>query len=100
MRSAAAGAAGGARLSETLREAKAFEPTLLWLVEAAEGTRDVARALDDVAAICARRFERAVDRFTVLVAPAAELLIGATVFLFAYSFLGPLFAWAEGIFRL
>jgi type II secretory pathway component PulF len=100
LRSAAASAAGGARLSETLREAKAFEPTLLWLIEAAEGSRDTARALDDVAGICARRFERAVDRFTVLVGPAAELLIGVTVFLFAYSFLAPLFAWAEGVFRL
>jgi type II secretory pathway component PulF len=97
---ASEGAAAGAKLSEVLREAHAFEPTLLWLVEAAEGTRDVPRALDDVGDVCARRFERAVDRLAVLVTPAAELAVGAIVFAFAYSFLAPLFEWAEGIFRL
>jgi general secretion pathway protein F len=97
---ASEGAAAGAKLSEVLREANAFAPTLLWLVEAAEGTQDLPRALEDVGEVCARRFERAVDRLTVLVTPAAELVIGAIVFLFAYSFLVPLFEWAEGIFRL
>jgi general secretion pathway protein F len=100
MHLASEGAAAGAKLSEVLREAHAFEPTLLWLVEAAEGTQDLPRALDDVSDVCARRFERAVDRLSVLVTPAAELVIGAIVFAFAYSFLAPLFEWAEGIFRL
>ncbi len=94
------GAAAGANLSEVLREAHAFEPTLLWLVEAAEGTEDLPRALEDVSGVCVRRFERAVDRLSVLATPAAELVVGAIVFAFAYSFLAPLFEWAEGIFRL
>lgn len=97
---ASEGAAAGAKLSEVLREAHALEPTLLWLVEAAEGTQDLPRALEDASEVCARRFERAVDRLTVLVTPAAELLVGAIVFAFAYSFLAPLFQWAERIFRL
>ncbi len=100
LRLASEGAAAGASLSEVLRDGGTFEPTLLWLVEAAEGTHDLPRALDDVSSICARRFERAIDRLSVLVTPAAELVIGAAVFLFAYSFLAPLFEWAEGIFRL
>jgi len=100
LRVASEGAAAGAKLSEVLRESHTFEPTLLWLVEAAEGTQDLPRALDDVSDVCARRFERAVDRLSVLVTPSAELLVGAVVFLFAYSFLVPLFEWAEGIFRL
>ncbi len=100
LRFASEGAVAGSKLSEALRYGQAFEPTLLWLVEAAEGTRDLPRALEDVGNICARRFERAVDRLAVLITPAAELVVGAAVFLFAYSFLAPLFEWAEGIFRL
>jgi general secretion pathway protein F len=100
LRLASEGALAGAKLSEVLRDAGTFEPTLLWLVEAAEGTRDLPRALDDVSQVCARRFERGVDRLSVLVTPLAELVIGGAVFLFAYSFLAPLFEWAEGIFRL
>jgi type II secretory pathway component PulF len=100
LRLASEGAAAGAKLSEVLRDAGTFDPTLLWLVEAAEGTRDLPRALDDVGTVCARRFERGVDRLSVLVTPLAELVIGAAVFAFAYSFLAPLFEWAEGIFRL
>jgi general secretion pathway protein F len=99
LRAAAAGTASGAPLSAVLRDARAFEPTLLWLVEAAEGTRDLPRALDDVARVSVRRFERAVDRLSVVVTPAAELLIGATVFFLAYSFLVPLFEYAEGLFK-
>jgi len=100
LRLASEGAVAGAKLSEVLRDGNTFEPTLLWLVEAAEGTHDLPRALADVSNICARRFERAVDRLTVLITPAAELVVGAAVFFFAYSFLAPLFEWAEGIFRL
>jgi type II secretory pathway component PulF len=100
LRLASEGAVAGAKLSEVLREAAAFEPTLHWLVEAAEGTRDLPRALEDVGNVCARRFERAVDRLTVLITPMAELVVGAAVFFLAYSFLAPLFEWAEGIFRL
>ena len=100
LRLASESAVAGAKLSEVLRDGNTFEPTLLWLVEAAEGTHDLPRALDDVSNICARRFERAVDRLTVLITPLAELVVGAAVFFFAYSFLAPLFEWAEGIFRL
>jgi type II secretory pathway component PulF len=97
---ASEGAMAGAKLSEVLRESGTFDPTLLWLVEAAEGTRDLPRALDDVASVCGRRFERGADRLSVLVTPVAELVVGAVVFAFAYSFLAPLFEWAEGIFKL
>jgi general secretion pathway protein F len=100
LRLASEGAVAGAKLSEVLREGDSFEPTLLWLVEAAEGTKDLPRALDDVGNVCSRRFERAVDRLTVLITPMAELVVGAAVFFLAYSFLVPLFEWAEGIFRL
>jgi len=77
-----------------------LEPSLLWLVEAADGGPDTPRALADVADIYANRLDRSVDRLTTLVVPVAELVIGAVVLVFAFSFMIPLFEWASEIFRL
>lgn len=93
-------ARAGLSLAEVLREDRTFAPTLLWLVEAMEGSGDTAQALDDVSAIYRQRLERAVDRVTTLVTPLAELAIGAVVFVFAYSFMVPLLEQAVGLFQL
>jgi type II secretory pathway component PulF len=93
-------ARAGLSLAEVLREDRTFAPTLLWLVEAMEGSGDTARALDDVSAVYRQRLERAVDRVTTLVTPVAELAIGAVVFVFAYSFMVPLLEQAVGLFEL
>ncbi|MHC4133575.1 MAG: type II secretion system F family protein [Planctomycetota bacterium] len=93
-------ARAGLGLAEVLREDRTFAPTLLWLVEAMEGTGETAQALDDVSAIYRQRLDRAVDRVTTLVTPVAELAIGAVVFVFAYSFMVPLIRDAVGLFRL
>jgi len=96
----AAKAGAGAPLHDLLRDASVLEPTLLWIVGAAEGTGETPRALEDVADVCAARLARAVDRLTTFATPAAELIVGLVVFLFAYSFLLPLFEYAERLFRL
>ena len=83
-----------------LRDRALFEPTLVWLVEAADGTGDAHRALADVGGVYRRRLDRALDRVTTIVTPLAELIVGAVVFVFAYSFMAPLLEWALGIFRL
>jgi type IV pilus assembly protein PilC len=93
-------ARAGLSLAEVLREDRTFAPTLLWLVEAMEGSGETPQALDDVGAIYRQRLERAVDRVTTLVTPVAELAIGAVVFVFAYSFMVPLLEEAVGLFQL
>ena len=93
-------ARAGLGLTDVLREDRTFAPTLLWLVEAMEGSGETAQALDDVSAIYRQRLERAVDRVTTLVTPVAELVIGVVVFVFAYSFMVPLLENAAGLFRL
>jgi type II secretory pathway component PulF len=99
-RAMAAQARAGAGLVEVLREDGLFEPTLLWLVESMEGGGDTARGLADVSSIYRQRLERGVDRVTTLVTPLAELVIGAVVFVFAYSFMVPLFDFAVNLIRL
>jgi len=90
----------GESLSEALGHSRLFPRSLLWLVETAEGSEGAAKALDDVAVIYRNRLERGLDRMEVLVTPAAELVIGIAVFFFAYSYLVPLFGYANGIFNL
>jgi type II secretory pathway component PulF len=100
VRAMAAQAEGGDGLGEVLREQALFPPTLLWLVGMADGGRDTPRALDEVAAIYTRRLDRALDRFATIVTPLAEIVVGAVVFLFAYSFMVPLYEYAESLFRM
>lgn len=93
-------ARAGLGLTEILRGDRTFAPTLLWLVEAMEGGGGTAQALDDIGEIYRQRLERAVDRVTTLVTPVAELVIGAVVFAFAYSFMVPLIEQAVGLFKV
>ena len=93
-------AGGGMSLHDALAEAGVLEPTLLWLVEAAEGSKETPRALDDIGAVYARRLERAIDRLATVVTPVAELVIGVVVFFFAYTFLIPLVQFSAEMFRL
>jgi len=90
----------GESLTGALGKSELFPPSLLWLVETAEGSDASAKALDDVAAIYRNRLERGLDRMEVLVTPLAELVIGVAVFFFAYSYLVPLFDYAGGVFGM
>lgn len=80
----------GGGLAGSAREAGLFAPSLLWIVEAAEKRGEAAAALDDVARIYRQRLARAVDRASVVITPAAELVIGIAVLLLTYSFLAPI----------
>ena len=93
-------AEGGAALSDALEGTGLFEPSRLWLVRCAEANGDAGGALRDVARLYRRRLDRRLDRFTLLVRPAAELALGAVVFCFAFSFLVPLFDYTSTILRL
>jgi general secretion pathway protein F len=87
-------ARSGAGLTEAIG-ADLFEPSVLWLVESAEGGPAVVDALEDIADIHRNRLDRRLDHASVLVRPFAELVIGVAVFGFVYSFLVPLFADTE-----
>ena len=98
VREMAGSARAGEGLSDTLKSGGILEPSLLWLVSAAEGTEGIGEALEDVARLYEQRLDRGLERFAVLVRPAAELLIGVVVFAFAYSFLVPLLRSANAVF--
>jgi len=90
----------GAALSDALEGTGLFEPSRLWLVRSSEANGDTSGALHDVARLYRRRLDRRIDRFTLLVRPAAELALGAVVFCFAFSFLVPLFDYTSSILRV
>ena len=99
LHAAAREAEQGQSLGAVLQARALFEPTLLWLVATADGGGDAHRALQDIGEIYTRRLDRAFDRITTIVTPVAELIVGAVVFVFAYSFMSPLLDWALEIFR-
>jgi len=90
-------AQAGAGLTESVGD-EVFDPSLRWLIESADGSEDVVRALEDVADIYRNRFERRLDHAAVLVRPAAEVVVGLAVFGFAYSFLVPLLGYTRSVF--
>jgi type II secretory pathway component PulF len=93
-------ARGGSGLAASMRAGALFEPSLLWLVETGEQAGAAADALEDVAGIYRQRLRRGIDRFTVLLQPAAELVIGIVVFVIAYSFLVPIFEYTRSVLWL
>ncbi|MHC4847808.1 MAG: type II secretion system F family protein [Planctomycetota bacterium] len=92
-----AGEAGrGVPLGERVGEI--FEPTLAFLIRSADGSRDLATALDDVSTIHRRRLGRAIDRVETMIVPLAEVILGGIVFLLAYSYIVPMFEWHRALF--
>jgi len=91
------GAEAGEDLARILEDGDVFDPALSWLVAHAAARGEAARALDDVASVYRQRLARGVDRVTTLVTPAAELVVGAAVCVFAYSYLIPMFEWANEV---
>ena len=73
---------------------------IAWIVAAADGSSEVAGALDEVATIYRRRLDRAVDRVTTLIVPLAEIVLGAIVFMLAYAYIVPLFEWQRNLFGI
>jgi type IV pilus assembly protein PilC len=93
-------AEGGESLAGALSAEEAFDPSLLWLAEGTRGEEEAARALDDVAGLLRRRFDRGLDRFQALACPAAELVVGLVVLAFAYAYMVPLVRQANDVLHL
>jgi type II secretory pathway component PulF len=90
----------GEGLSEVLAAEDAFDPSLLWLAEGAKGEDEAAGALADVAGLLRRRFERGLERFQAVAAPAAEVVVGLVVLAFAYAYTVPLLRETNAILHL
>lgn len=90
----------GEGLAAALSAEGACDPSVLWLVESADGSSGVVRALEDVGGLLHRRFERGLDRFTAWLRPIAELALGAVVLVFAYAYLIPLVRSANRVLQL
>lgn len=97
LRQAAERAHEGEGLADVLEDANVFDPSVVWLLRGAEGAGDAEDALEDAAEVYRRRLDRRLDRFTLLVRPAAELVLGAVVFCFAFSYLVPLFQYTSRV---
>ena len=89
MRRAHEAATDGASLRTVLSESGLFERSTLWLVEAAEGSSDTPRALEDMADVYRRRVDRGIDRAGVVARPVVEMVVGIAVLLFAYAYAAP-----------
>jgi type II secretory pathway component PulF len=89
VRGMADAASDGAGLAEAVGDGGVIAPSLLWLLETAEDRGRGEDALLDIARIYRRRLERAVDRLTLLLGPAIELVVGIVVFLLALDFVFP-----------
>ena len=97
---AAARVEGGEGLAHALGAEGAFDPSVLWLVESAQGSAGVSQAIDDLASLLRRRFERGLDRFTAWLRPAAEVVVGVVVLAFAYAYVIPLLRGANDVLRI
>jgi general secretion pathway protein F len=91
---AAARAREGTGLGDALAQTQILEPAALWLVRTSEEAHQPERGLEDVARLYRRRLERRLDRFALLVRPAADLILGIAVFGLAFSYLVPLFQYS------
>jgi type II secretory pathway component PulF len=85
----------GAGLADAIRGSGIYPPSLVWLVSAAEARGAAADVVDDIAAIYRDRLARAVDRMSVVVVPAAQVVLGVVVFAFVYGTMSPIFVVAR-----
>lgn len=86
----AAAAHDGAGLEDAARHAGLLPPSELWLLRAAQERGAPEEGLEDLASHYTDRLDRAVARAAATLAPAAEMAIGAVVFVLAYTFLVPI----------
>jgi len=86
----AAAAHDGAGIEDAARAAGIAPPSELWLLRAAQERGRPEEGLADLAGHYEARLERAVDRAVAILTPAAELAVGAVVFLLAYTFVVPM----------
>ncbi len=93
-------AEAGETMAESIRAGNLIAPGLLFLLKTAETCGTASVALAEVARIYRQRLERATDRLCTLIRPAAEILLGIVVMLFALAYVFPalhfvdrLFAW-------
>ncbi len=86
----AAAAHDGAGIEAAARAAGIAPPSELWLLRAAQERGRPEEGLSDLAEHYEVRLERAVERTIAILAPAAELAVGAVVFILAYTFVVPM----------
>jgi len=86
----AAAAHDGAGIEEAARAAGIAPPSELWLLRAAQERGRPDEGLADLAEHYEARLERAVERTVAILAPTAELAVGAVVFILAYTFVVPM----------
>lgn len=96
-RDAAARAREGAGLTDALETTGLYDTSVLWLIRGGEDTGDPSRGLEDAARLHRRRLSRKLDRFTLLIRPTAEIVLGLSVFAFAFAYLVPLFDYTRRI---
>jgi general secretion pathway protein F len=94
LEAAAARAREGVGLGDALGETGILEPAAMWLVRTSQEANAPERGLEDVARLYRRRLERRLDRFALLVRPAADLVLGVAVFGLAFSYMVPLFQYS------
>ena len=91
-------AEGGDNMVESIRAGNLIAPGLLFLLKTAETCGTAADALHEVARIYRQRLERATDRLCTLIRPAAEILLGIVVMLFALAYMFPALQFVDGLF--
>ncbi len=91
-------AESGDTMVESVRAGNLISPALMFLLRSAESCGTVPDALAEVARIYRQRLDRATDRLCMLIRPAAEVLLGIVVMLFALAYLFPALQFMEGIF--
>ncbi|MHC4514806.1 MAG: type II secretion system F family protein [Planctomycetota bacterium] len=82
-------AEGGEGMVGSIRAGNLIAPGLLFLLQTAETCGTAPDALSEVARIYRQRLERATDRLCTLIRPAAEILLGIVVMLFALAYMFP-----------
>ena len=91
-------AEGGESMVESVRAGNLIAPGLLFLLKTAETCGTAPSALTDVARIYRQRLERATDRLCTLIRPAAEVVLGVVVMLFALAYIFPALHFVDGLF--
>jgi len=88
----------GNTLVESVRAGNLISPGLLFLLQTAEASATAPEALSEVARIYRQRLERATDQVCTLIRPAAEILLGIVVMLFALAYMFPALQFMDRIF--
>ncbi|MCK6480842.1 MAG: type II secretion system F family protein [Planctomycetes bacterium] len=80
----------GAGLAEAAKGAGLYPPSLLWFVGSAERRGEAAEGVAEVAQILRGRFQGALDRYVLIIAPVFQFLLGLLVALIVMAVFYPI----------